>query len=318
MKKQPQKRARNWFLTIPAGSGDKAVSRPDLVEALDKYEAYAGQLERGAGGYMHWQIVVHHSNSINFQTLKNKLPTAHIEPVESLEASYHYCTKISSRVPGHAPLIKGDWSKYAKVRQGKRSDLDKLYERILQGMEAVDEILLSSPVAFKHPQLVERLVEARDRAVVPPWRDVQVSVLWGASGTGKTRTALSAFPGRTCRVTHYHRGCFDGLRASDAVLVLDEFTGADSIRLGELLPIIDGHPVSLSARYSDRVAGFSEVFICSNVPPWYWYPYENSEVLTALCRRIDTVTEYKSSGETVNWDMEEVRCRITEGAFGPM
>ncbi|WP_445293067.1 hypothetical protein [Corynebacterium sp. KPL2825] len=35
---------------------------------------------KGKSGYLHWQIYLSHDQPIRFSTLKNKLPTAHLEP----------------------------------------------------------------------------------------------------------------------------------------------------------------------------------------------------------------------------------------------
>lgn len=128
--RKKDKRVREWMLTVPA-DGQKGVKRQELEAILDKYSAYAGQLEKGESGYLHWQIVIANENPIRFSTLKNKLPTAHIEVCKDVPASYRYCTKKDTRVPGETPLIKGDWDKLSKPKNaGERTDLSELRELI--------------------------------------------------------------------------------------------------------------------------------------------------------------------------------------------
>ena len=57
------------------------MHREEIEEALEQY-SYIGQLEEGEGGsYRHWQLLIDGNTSpIRFSTLKNKLPTAHLEP----------------------------------------------------------------------------------------------------------------------------------------------------------------------------------------------------------------------------------------------
>ena len=184
-------RHRRWMLTVPA-EGAKGVSRDELEDALAPYESYLGQLEEGEGGtnYRHWQLVLCHSEPVRFSTLRRKLPTAHLEPVRDLRASLAYVQKEDTRVEGKKPLVKGD------IRpgpgQGHRSDLDALRARILAGQETADQLILSDASAWRHSRLVGDLVSARDRhRQEGKLRDVQVRVVFGDTGTGKTRAHLT-------------------------------------------------------------------------------------------------------------------------------
>ena len=57
------------------------MSRKEIEEALAQY-SYLGQLEEGEeDGYRPWQLLIDGNTSpIRFSTLKNKLPTGHLEP----------------------------------------------------------------------------------------------------------------------------------------------------------------------------------------------------------------------------------------------
>ena len=223
-------RHRRWMLTVPA-EGEKGFTRDELQQALAPYESFLGQLEQGEGGteYRHWQLVLVHGEPIRFSTLKKKLPTAHLEPVRDLRASLAYVQKEDSRVEGEKPLVKGD------IRpgpgQGHRSDLDALRTRILQGQETADDLILSDSGAWRHSRLVSDLVSARDRhRQEGKLRDVQVRVIYGDTGTGKTSAVLDGLHrlGTVCRVTHWGVGAFDGYDGQDS-LVLDEFAGQPPI-----------------------------------------------------------------------------------------
>lgn len=54
------------------------------------------------------------------------------------------------------------------------------------------------------------------------------------------------------------------------MLILDEFDG--SMDFGTLLNILDRYPMRLPARYSDKWAAFSEVWVVSNLPLTEFYP----------------------------------------------
>lgn len=291
-------RHRRWILTVPA-EGEKGVSRDELQQALAPYESFLGQLEQGEGGteYRHWQLVLVHSEPVRFSTLRRKLPTAHVEPVRDLRAALAYVQKDDTRVTNEKPLVKGD------IRpgpgQGHRSDLDALRRRILDGQETADELLLSDAGAWRHSRMVGDLVGARDRhRQEGKLRDVQVRVVFGDTGTGKTSAVLDGLQalGSVCRVTHWGSGAFDGYDGQDA-LFLDEFAGQPPI--SELLTWLDTYPVALPARYRPRQAAFVRVVLCSNAPPETWYPWAPKAQRAALARRLHLVEEWSGSWDNV-------------------
>ena len=307
-------RHRRWILTVPA-EGEKGVARDTLEDALAPYESYLGQLERGKGGtdYLHWQLVLVHAEPVRFSTLRRKLPTAHVEPVRDLRASLAYVQKEDTRVEDEKPLVKG--AIRPGLGQGHRSDLDALRTRILQGQETADELILSDAGAWRHSRLVGDLVGARDRARLGSGtRNVQVRVIFGDTGTGKTRAALDGLRrlGSVCRVTHWGPGAFDGYDGQDSI-IFDEFAGQPP--LSELLTWLDVYPVDLPARYRSRPAAFVRVVLCTNAAPWTWYPHAPKVQRAALARRLDVVEEWAGTWDNVTvtyWDKGQVMEKLTE------
>ena len=303
MKEELPERTRAWFLTVPA-DGEHGVTREDMLAALEPYERFCGQLELSDTGYLHWQLVVAHKHAIAFKTLKNKLPSAHLEVPIDLGAAARYCQKRRTRVLGEEPLLKGD---FPDPSPGARHDLDELREKILTTDLTVDELLLSDPCASRHIRMVNDLVAARDRQRHgTARRDVKVRVIFGDTGTGKTTTALEELGqiGSVCRVTNWKGpGTFDGYDGQRG-LVLDEFRGQPPV--SELLTWIDVHPVELPARFRNRQAMFTNVYILSNAAPWEWYPKQPVAVRKALARRIDTVEQRHSDGNITHYSPEEV------------
>lgn len=291
-------RHRRWFLTVPA-EGDKGVNRDELEQALEPYSAYLGQLEQGEGGteYRHWQLVLVNDEPIRFSTLRRKLPTAHVEPVKDLRAALAYVQKEDTRVSDEKPLVKGKIK--AGPGQGHRSDLDALRRRILDGEETADELILADSGAWRHSRMVSDLVSARDRnRQEGKLRDVQVRVIYGDTGTGKTSAVLKGLQelGSVCRVTHWGVGAFDGYDGQDS-LVLDEFAGQPPIE--ELLTWLDVYPVAIAARYRARQARFVRVAILANSAPETWYKFAPKAQRAALARRLHLVEEWAGSWDNV-------------------
>jgi hypothetical protein len=111
------------------------------------------------------------------------------------------------------------------------------------------------------------------------------------------------------RVSNYKHP-FDTYHAQN-VLVLEEFRS--SLPIEEMLHYLDGYPIRLPARYSDKVACYEKVYIVSN---WiYEQQYENiqaqyPETYQAFERRInfignlEQIKRYEESKE-VNNDEDE-------------
>lgn len=307
-------RHRRWFLTVPA-EGKKGVNRDELEQALEPYDAYLGQLEQGTGTnqYRHWQLVLAHAEPVRFSTLRRKIPTAHLEPVRDLRASLAYVQKEDTRVEDEKPLVKGEIK--PGPGQGHRSDLDALRTRILDGAETVDGLIMEDSTAWRHGRMTADLVAARDRARLGAGtRNVEVRVIFGATGTGKTRAALDGLRrlGSVCRVTHWGPGAFDGYDGQDSI-IFDEFAGQPP--LSELLTWLDVYPVDLPARYRSRPAAFVRVVLCTNAAPWTWYPHAPKVQRAALARRLDVVEDWAGTWDNVtvtNWDKAQVLEKMTE------
>ena len=115
---------------------------------------------------------------------------------------------------------------------------------------------------------------------------------YGPPGTGKTSLAIEMGGTSYYRVTDYQHP-FDSY-SGEEVLILDEFDG--EMRLSTLLNVLDIWPTMLPARYTDRVAAYSQVILVSNEAPWSFYSWETPSRRQALARRINTTMYVDASG----------------------
>ena len=98
------------------------------------------------------------------------------------------------------------------------------------------------------------------------------------------------------RVTDYSHP-FDSYAGED-VLLLDEY--GSNLKIRDLLNYLDGYPLTLPARYSNRVACYTKVYIISNLCLSKQYPdiqFDSPATFAALLRRIHTVIHYTAPGE---------------------
>ena len=268
------------------------MSRKEIEEALASYN-YLGQLEEGEeDGYRHWQLLIDGGKSpIRFSTLKNKLPTAHLEPRRGpIQQAIDYVTKEETRVSEEPRLEHGTIRHSDET--GRRKDVEIVREAVLEKGLSTDEILLQVPEAARMTSFVEKLVAARERSRHTKPRHIEVIWLYGPPGTGKTSLAVEMGGKSYYRVTDYQNP-FDSYCGQET-LILDEFDG--EMRLSTLLNVLDIWPTMLPARYADRVAAYNQVVLVSNEAPWSFYSLTSVSRRQALARRINTIMYVDASG----------------------
>lgn len=274
---------RSWILTIPAENNDR-----EAVEAkLERYR-FVGQLERGEEtGYLHWQILVNHPHAIRFSTLKNLFPTAHIEPRKgNLAQAVAYVTK-----PETFAGIRVGNMKELPAQTEKKLGLADFHAMISEGT-SVDDLIANYPTALffanKLRELERTLAFQRGKEL----RDVKATYIYGKTGAGKTTAIWQAFDD-FYRVSNYKHP-WDNYAGED-VLVLDEFYSRN-VDFNDLLNLLDRFPQRLSARYSDKSACWSRVFVISNLRLDEQYPEVQRmypEAWKALLRRFETGGVYE-------------------------
>jgi hypothetical protein len=141
-------------------------------------------------------------------------------------------------------------------------------------------------------------------------RKIEVFYLYGATGLGKTHFVhkLHGFTD-VCTITDYRdngrKMYFDAYDDGQDILVFDEFTGQAPI--SSMLRWLDKYPVKLPARYHDRTACFTKVYILSNLPLAKIYVQEQQhypEIWNAFLRRIGRVYNFISLGEYIELSKE--------------
>ena len=170
----------------------------------------------------------------------------------------------------------------------------------MTSLEAVED----NPDRFYHYREIETvrqsILEDTYSTII---RQVEVTYLFGASGTGKTRGIFERHnPKSICRITDY--GGKNGVRFDSyhgqEVLVFEEFHS--QIPINAMLNYLDIYPIMLPARYNDRVACYTTVYLTSNIPLEAKYQEIQRyqlETWYAFLRRIHNVIEYLPDGSTI-------------------
>lgn len=228
--------------------------------------------EKGEEGTPHIQGYAELNNRKTLNALKLFLPRAHIERrLGTARQASDYCCKEDND-----PFIHGEISS-----QGKRSDLDDVAEAIID-KKTIKEVANLFPSQYiKFHKGIEKLrnlqIEARSE---PP----TVIVIYGASGTGKTKYFYDNYKDGYKWEPHQQQW-FDGYDGHESVL-FDEFRG--QLPFTMLLNLLDRYETKV--QYKGGMSQFvaKNIIITSPDHPKYWYPNLN-ERMDQLYRRIDKI-----------------------------
>lgn len=251
------------------------------------------------------------TSAIRFSTVKGLFPTAHIEPAQgSSEENRAYVQKSGKwandeKADTSVPGTFEEQGELPVEHPGERTDIAILYQYIKDGLSNF-EIMEQNPDYLLNLEKIERARQAiREQQYREIFRQLETVYVWGPTGVGKTRSVMERYSyAGVYRVTDYAHP-FDAYQGED-VLLLDEYSSNFKIR--DLLNYLDGYPLTLPARYSNRVACYTKVYIVSNLCLSRQYPdeqYNSPATFAALLRRIQKVVQYTGPGQYVEYDTAE-------------
>ena len=111
----------------------------------------------------------------------------------------------------------------------------------------------------------------------------------------KTRYVMETYGySNVYKITNY-KYPFDNYKNQDVIL-FDEFRS--SIPLTDMLQYLDGYPCRLPARFTDKIACFTKVFIVSNIDLDKQYPnmqVEDTVSWNAFIRRINKIQKFEKN-----------------------
>jgi hypothetical protein len=234
--------------------------------AVFKYIIYGEEV--GESGTPHLQGYCELAKRTRWEALKKLFPTAHLERREGTASeAATYCKKDGKFIE------EGTMS-----NPGKRNDLVAIYAMARDG-KADTDIGEAHPAAYlRYYKAIDRVKfnhDSEDNSFSP----IEVLVLWGEAGTGKTRRAHEIDP-NLFSLDHSGQIWFDGYHGQETLL-LDDFYG--SIKYESLLRLLDGYKYALPIKGGHTWKKWKRVIITSNTPPEHWY---DRGLTDALKRRI--------------------------------
>ncbi len=222
----------------------------------------------------HWQGYIEFYDQKRIGELKKLMGELHGEARKgSRTAAREYCMKKDTAI-FNTIFEFGTWREEAN-RKRKLSD-------ILLSNISLDDLIAETPHYYvMYSRGLERLFARKAAKTARVFRHVEVTVLVGSTGSGKTRRATR---GPSWYIMPIGDALwFDGYQG-ESTLVLDDFYG--TIKYSYLLRILDGHCLPIPIKGGFLYAAWTKVIITSNVGPANWY---KQGYTPALRRRITRV-----------------------------
>lgn len=322
------KQYRKYIITLnnPRKHG---VNHPkEMIELAKKLKGmiYACVSEEvGKNGTPHYHLFVIYKNPKSWNTLKNLFPHCDIEGAHGTntecrdyvfkQGKWEGSDKEDTRVEG----MQFDEGEIPPDRTSFDPKAEKLLELIKEGLSDYEIIngypeYLFDLTHIQRVRLVHKMAQYENT-----WRNVEVYYIYGKPGLGKTRMIMDGFGYKNVfRVTESLHP-WDTYQGED-VVIFEEF--ASSFRIQDMNNYLDSYPLKLPARYSDKTACYTKVFIISNMPLKKQYPniqsdYDDSskDTYKAFLRRFKGVIEFMDKNLLEYYEFDNEQHPIYKGIF---
>lgn len=299
------KSSRKWLLTINNPSKHGCTHENIKVTLSQfksvKYWCICDEIGGKTKTY-HTHIYLYSPTPVKFATVKNRFPSSHIDFCRgSSQENRDYIRKEgkyqnSDKLETNLKDTFEEFGEFPEEHQGRRNDLNFLYDCIKDGMSNY-EILELNPEYIMQIEKIDRCREiCRYEKFKNSFRNLEVSYHFGKTGKGKTRMVMERFGYENVyRVTDYIHP-FDNYKGQD-VIVFEEFRS--SLKIQDMLNYLDGYPLDLPCRYNNKIACFTKIYILSNIPLEKQYidiQKQYEEIWMAFLRRISCVKEFSDNG----------------------
>lgn len=304
-----QLKGRKWQITIN-NIDEIGIDFDNLKNIIKKrwpaveYFCYCEEVGKETGK-RHWHMFLKHPNGINGSSILKVFPGAHLEYCTGTckqnrdyiykEGKYEGSEKEDTRQEG----MQYEFGECPEESQGQRNDLIELRELIKEGKSNA-EIYSINAQYLKYANSIDKIrLDILSDKNGNEWRDIEVTYIEGATGTGKTRGIVESYGYRNIWRIVKDDYSWNGYVDQD-VAVFEEFR--NTFAFTDMLNFLDGHPVQGRAMHGFRQLGYKNVFMCSNWRLDEQYKNiqeEHPRDWQAFLRRIDKVIIREKAGDKV-------------------
>jgi len=263
--------SRSWCFTVNNPT-TIPVSEEWMINESIKWCVW--QKEKGENGTLHWQGVLVMTAPRRLHYMKGLCGTAHWEPRRgSVQEAVGYVIKEDTRESGPYAVENGALLtdvlrdalilKLMKVKVNKSDELLEIKAKLDAGTVTVEDI------ADQHFELWVRHFRAFEKyqciKTKPRNHEVEVHVIQGPTGTGKSRWAMEQYPGAYWK---QRSNWWDGYIGQE-VVVIDEFYGWLPFDL--VLRICDRYPLMVETKGGQVQFVAKTIIFTTNQLPSSWY-----------------------------------------------
>lgn len=200
----------------------------------------------------------------------------HVEiALGNCESNIKYCSK------------EGDVTEWGVASKGKGSRTD--IKQFLEAAKTKDTLELAEeyPKEFaRYNRAAEKIRQAADEKAAEDWRELDVTLLTGPTGCGKTRRAMES-GGDIYKIQGDEMTWWDGYRGQKTLLI-DEYS--NDVKVTKMLSVLDGYKLRLPIKGGFTYARWTKVFITTNLRQLHEQAKEAHQ--QALARRINNTVSY--------------------------
>ncbi len=313
MKQNSQSRKYQLTINNPLTYGiDKDYIVRELSNLSLNYYCFATEI--ASTGTIHTHIFLYSESPIRFSTIYRRFENAHIEKsYGTVKENRDYILKSgkwenTEKAETRIENSFYEWGDIPTEGREKAPAMAQLIEWVSCGMTTAQIIQQNPKYAFRIKDIDTLRQTILSERYMQENRHITVTYIYGETATGKTSSIYQSHASSDiCRITTYKgdRVLYDDYRGQ-LVLCYDEFHS--QIPITEMLNYLDIYPLMLPARYNDKVACYTQVYILSNIPLERQYTYEQiAEKATwnAFVRRITSIKKQISFGEQIELNKED-------------
>jgi len=290
------KRNRRWSLTLNNPTFEE-IEKIRSIPLGNITRAVFG-LEHGESGTPHLQGFIHFKNAKTLTATKKFLGSDrwHLEVSRGTDfENWTYCHKEDESPIkfGDEPVEDGDLSVWARI------------------VQHIDDGMTTNEIIRRYPENALRCITAIEKYRLDvdrenaEWRNLDVTYISGTTGIGKTRYVMEKYGYKNVYRATDKKHPFD-MYAGQDVIVFEEFRS--SYKIEDMLNWLDGYPIELPARYANKMAKFTKVYILSN---WSFYEQyktvqeQHPKTWDAFVRRVGILWDGSELAEQIQSDKKE-------------
>jgi len=240
---------------------------------------------------MHWQGYLQCKTKQSLHALKKILNDNTVH----LEIKSEYSTNSQARDYCKKDKLFQEFGEFV-ANAGTRTDLVAITAQIMEGT-SLSEIRLANPEIYcRYRNGLADIAGDSLKQTTKNMRHVEVILIHGPTGTGKTHFAFNSCSEPWYKTTGSRLKWWNGYDGEDTIII-DEYN--NDIGVTELLNLLDGYQLRLEVKGSFSYAKWTKIIITTNLELYELHPQAKTAHRDALFRRITTFIRLdKKTNET--------------------